>query len=1096
MEVNTSPATTPLIGLTSVQTSSRNQPVTPSSPAVWRRFWTCRTNSQIYNKALRIGSRHAYTKSRITFLQDCISNSVVPATLKCKVKHNNSCSSELSVAWQKIEHNTSISFLKLLVQEEQSNLTEIEQLYWHHRNKLLKYLNSDTVSNHGKLVYDTMLYVNRCFDQRLHEVASQRREYHNNKLRNLIQKKKSYVQNADTSQVHDTSNISDISFDAPDLSEISLPDLSFYGDDNFQSHDSVNDSRVLHDSMHTMPPDISFHAVFPEELQDVPINTPDISTISKKNRKFIKRSRYKRLMRRSARKPLPCLVNNFSDMNFDINRIEGVLNKSLSFVPTPQKMDITNMEAGLQKFRRTLFWREYWHDTPQNSDQSISTINSNNTVKQVFFDKTKTNLPPISHNKPAALSRCADAIHSDVLGSPHRKYYSNVSDNDKETIDFLIKAQRDRIITIKPNDKTGGCSILNTIDYIKSLDNLLNDTYLDKHNVSHPLYEGDVSHETLKLHWQMIKEVVEKGVRLGYIHKKDVPFLYPESPKAGRLYGLVKDHSSKDKWSKSGKIPPLRPVVSMSGANTEGLSHWVDMLSKKEVPKLPSYLEDTRHLLAIIEETNAKSTQPAGAIPVVMDITNMYGNIPWDEGLIAFEEAIADRENTDIPTDFIMEVLKLVLSCNVFEFNAVLFIQLFGAAMGAKIAPTFACIFMGYLEAKMLSNYKGLLTKLWKRYIDDIFFLWHGNKKQLLDFITYLNSCHPTIKFKCKEGEHYDFKTRSVDFLDTTIFIDDNGYLQTTLYTKPNMKVQYLLPSSCHPGHISQNIPYSLAYRLRRIESINNNFVSNLSVLKEKLLSRGYKEKVINPAFDRVKALERSDTLIKTVKHSNQPVVLSLKYHPGLPKISAILKKHHSVLIKDPQMKEIFPNPLIVSYQRPKNLREILIRAKLPPFRNNTRASNPRKCITKGFKHCNKRADCCLCPRSQERDTHECISFHNVFPIQSRISCTDSFVVYSITCNKESGPCALNPPQYIGSTSKMAKTRLSGHLGTITQDCHRETTCTIGRHFRLPGHSAANLVFLPFEKVFSQDTGVLAARERYWINLYGAVGSGLNVNHT
>jgi len=78
----------------------------------------------------------------------------------------------------------------------------------------------------------------------------------------------------------------------------------------------------------------------------------------------------------------------------------------------------------------------------------------------------------------------------------------------------------------------------------------------------------------------------------------------------------------------------------------------------------------------------------------------------------------------------------------------------------------------------------------------------------------------------------------------------------------------------------------------------------------------------------------------------------------------------------------------------------------------------------------------------------------------------------------------------------MAKTRLSGHLGTITQDCHRETTCTIGRHFRLPGHSAANLVFLPFEKVFSQDTGVLAARERYWINLYGAIGAGLNVNHT
>ena len=72
----------------------------------------------------------------------------------------------------------------------------------------------------------------------------------------------------------------------------------------------------------------------------------------------------------------------------------------------------------------------------------------------------------------------------------------------------------------------------------------------------------------------------------------------------------------------------------------------------------------------------------------------------------------------------------------------------------------------------------------------------------------------------------------------------------------------------------------------------------------------------------------------------------------------------------------------------------------------------------------------------------------------------------------------------------------SGSNSNIFIHCHIETICTVGRHFRLPGHSTANLGFLPFEKVYSQDKGVLAARERYWINLYGAVGSGLNVNHT
>ena len=111
----------------------------------------------------------------------------------------------------------------------------------------------------------------------------------------------------------------------------------------------------------------------------------------------------------------------------------------------------------------------------------------------------------------------------------------------------------------------------------------------------------------------------------------------------------------------------------------------------------------------------------------------------------------------------------------------------------------------------MLLDWTGLKPILWKRYIDDIFFIWYGTKNELMDFVTFLNSYHPTIKFKCNEFEHFNFQTRSVDFLDLSISIDDGGSIQTTLYTKPNLKVQYLLPSSCHPSHITKNIPYSLA---------------------------------------------------------------------------------------------------------------------------------------------------------------------------------------------------------------------------------------------------------------------------------------------
>jgi hypothetical protein len=113
----------------------------------------------------------------------------------------------------------------------------------------------------------------------------------------------------------------------------------------------------------------------------------------------------------------------------------------------------------------------------------------------------------------------------------------------------------------------------------------------------------------------------------------------------------------------------------------------------------------------------------------------------------------------------------------------------------------------------------------------DIIFYWRGSEEELLQFVEYLNTFHPTIKFKCKAGVNYNFETRSVDFLDTTVWIDNNGFIQTTLYCKPSRVVQYLLPSSSHPSHITRNILYSLAYRLLGTDSTPNNFLTNLEKL-------------------------------------------------------------------------------------------------------------------------------------------------------------------------------------------------------------------------------------------------------------------------
>ena len=73
----------------------------------------------------------------------------------------------------------------------------------------------------------------------------------------------------------------------------------------------------------------------------------------------------------------------------------------------------------------------------------------------------------------------------------------------------------------------------------------------------------------------------------------------------------------------------------------------MDEQAKGEVKKLPTYLEDTRDLLQIIMEENHRGPQPPGTVPVILDMSGMYTNIPLEERLWAFEQKmnqVQDRQ--------------------------------------------------------------------------------------------------------------------------------------------------------------------------------------------------------------------------------------------------------------------------------------------------------------------------------------------------------------------------------------------------------------------------------------------------------------------
>ena len=175
----------------------------------------------------------------------------------------------------------------------------------------------------------------------------------------------------------------------------------------------------------------------------------------------------------------------------------------------------------------------------------------------------------------------------------------------------------------------------------------------------------------------------------------------------------------------------------------------------------------------------------------------------------------------------------------------------------------------------------------------------------------------------------------------------------------------------------------------------------------------------------------------------------------------------------------------MVAHLRPPNLRDYLVRAQLPPV---DRRGGAGRGPMVGFRKCGK-TRCLTCPYTQDTRTHTCTATGETWPIRQAISCQDSSVVYGLTCEVRSARCP-DRPQYVGKVglTRPCRERFTEHRGDINNN--RDTG--VGKHFSLPGHSLADVTFLPFEKVRSQDPFVLEARESFWIKKYRVLDKGLN----
>ena len=119
---------------------------------------------------------------------------------------------------------------------------------------------------------------------------------------------------------------------------------------------------------------------------------------------------------------------------------------------------------------------------------------------------------------------------------------------------------------------------------------------------------------------------------------------------------------------------------------------------------LTSFIRDTTDFINIIEATII----PDGCFLCSIDVTSLYTNIVQDEGIEQAVKALHTTYHTDAdqpPPEIIGEMLKFILTNNVFSFEEQHYLQLQGCAMGSKCSPSYACIFMGFIEQKCQGSF-------------------------------------------------------------------------------------------------------------------------------------------------------------------------------------------------------------------------------------------------------------------------------------------------------------------------------------------------------------------------------------------------------
>ena len=415
-----------------------------------------------------------------------------------------------------------------------------------------------------------------------------------------------------------------------------------------------------------------------------------------------------------------------------------------------------------------------------------------------------------------------------------RSYCNRFSNNIYQTKDGTYKKihalkSRGEIVFLS-GDKDSCVVIMNREDYIKKVDDLIND------GISQGVYEhtDDKTHEDLHNFRTFI-----------YNNFKTCPFyndLWSNKNQPGRLFCTAKTH----KFANVNDITlgnlKLRPIIdqtnSYSSNAAQFLSDYLKPLQDKEY-----MLYDTLKFPDLIRKLPPKGLDEED---VSYDVEALFTNVPINVTIDYIIDEIYEKEVIKPLCKKLTfkRLLKRLTSGGTFSANGKLIRQVDGCPIGGKFSMTMASICMTKCIREIV---KPMNPKFFSLYVDDIF---NRRKKGETDELgDALNNFHPNLNFTTE--------IEPTKFLDSEFCTgtEDRSF-NLRVFHKPNKFPIHW--SSQTPRRYKRN---AITCELHRALLIADNFENEVDLIRKRYQKAGFPNAFINDVIKNFR-FSRLDRLI------------------------------------------------------------------------------------------------------------------------------------------------------------------------------------------------------------------------------------------